>query len=50
MADRPITTSKWKNYTIIGKVPTDADVIGFGLAIVGEGQAWLDSVSINVIN
>jgi hypothetical protein len=32
----------------IGKVPPDAEVIGYGLALVGEGQAWLDFISINV--
>ena len=48
MADRPITNSEWRNYSIDCKVPEDADVIGYGLALVGEGQAWLDSVSIKV--
>ena len=49
MADRPITNSSWHIYEIVGKVPPDAEVIGFGLALVGEGQAWIDSVSIKVI-
>jgi hypothetical protein len=31
-------------------VPEDAEVIGFGLALVGDGQAWIDSVSIKVID
>jgi erythromycin esterase len=48
MADRPITSSEWRNYSIDCKVPEDADVIGYGLALVGEGQAWLDTVSIKV--
>jgi len=30
-------------------VVKDADMIGFGLALVGEGQAWLYSVSIKII-
>ena len=34
-----------KNFVI-----KDADVIGFGLALVGDGQAWLDSVSIKLID
>ena len=49
MADRPITNSDWRNYEIIGDVPQDAETIGFGIALVGDGQAWLDSVSIEVI-
>jgi erythromycin esterase len=48
MADRPIINNDWHNYQIVCKVPPEADVIGFGLALVGEGQAWLDSVSIKV--
>jgi erythromycin esterase len=49
MADRPITNNNWHDYEIVGKVPTDADVVGFGLALTGYGQAWLDSVSLEVI-
>jgi erythromycin esterase len=50
MADRPITNSSWHKYEIVGKVSPDAEVIAFGLAMVGDGQAWLDSVSIKVLN
>jgi erythromycin esterase len=50
MTDRPITNKNWHAYTIIGNVSADAGVIGFGLALVGEGRAWFDSVSINVID
>jgi len=50
MADRPITNSEWHNFSIVCKVPEDADVIGFGLALTGEGEAWLDSVSITVMD
>lgn len=50
MADRPIINSKWYSYEIVGKVSPDAEVIGFGLALVGDGQAWLDSVSIKLID
>lgn len=49
MADRPITNSDWRDYEIIGDVPLDAETIGYGIALVGDGQAWLDSVSIEVI-
>jgi len=49
MADRPITNSDWCDYEIIGEVPPDAEVIGYGLVLIGYGQAWLDSVSIEVI-
>jgi erythromycin esterase len=50
MVDRPITNDIWHTYEIIGKVSPDAEVIGFGLALVGDGKAWIDSVSIKVID
>lgn len=48
MADRPITNRDWRDYEIVGEVPEGAEVIGYGLVLVGDGQAWLDSVSIEV--
>ncbi len=50
MADRPITNNNWHIYEIVGKVSPDAEVIGFGFALVGEGKIWLDSVSLKVLN
>jgi erythromycin esterase len=49
MADRPITTNEWCDYEIVGDVPLDAETIDYGFALTGEGEAWLDSVSIEVI-
>lgn len=49
MADRPITTNEWRDYEIVGGVPLDAETIDYGFALVGEGEAWLDSVSVEVI-
>jgi erythromycin esterase len=48
MADKPITNSKWQVYEIVGTVSPDAEVIGFGLALIGNGQVWIDSVSIRI--
>lgn len=50
MADRPITASEWCDYEIVGDVPTDANKITYGLAFVGDGRAWLDSVSIEIVS
>jgi len=50
MAERPVTNSRWQFYDIIGTVAADADLIGFGLALVGDGKVWIDSVSVNKIN
>jgi erythromycin esterase len=46
MAHRPITASAWRNYEITGDVAADATTIDYGLALVGEGSAWLDDVAI----
>jgi erythromycin esterase len=50
MAEKPITNSKWKVYDIVGMVTPDADVIGFGLAMVGDGEVWIDSLSVSITN
>jgi erythromycin esterase len=47
---RAITTPKWKEIEIVRDVPKEADVLTFGLALVGEGRAWLDSVSLEVVD
>ncbi len=46
MLDRPITSSEWRDYEIVGEVSEDAETIEYGLALVGDGRAWLDTVSI----
>ena len=50
MADRPITINEWRDYYFVTDVTADAETIDYGLALVGDGQAWLDSVSIDVID
>ncbi len=49
MADRPITTGEWRVFETVGDVPKDAEKIDYGLALVGAGRAWLDSVALEVI-
>ena len=50
MADRPITTGEWQVFETVGDVPTDAERIDYGLALVGVGRAWLDSVALEVVD
>lgn len=50
MSDRPITHSEWEMHEIVGEVPFDAEVIDYGLALVGNGRAWIDAVSLEVID
>lgn len=44
--ERPITASEWREYRIATDVSEAADVISFGFAFVGDGEAWLDGVSL----
>jgi erythromycin esterase len=45
----PVTSSDWRVYEILADVPQDADTIVYGLDLVGDGTAWLDSVSVDLI-
>jgi erythromycin esterase len=46
----PVTAAEWRNYEIVADVPQDADSISYGLYLVGDGKAWLDSVTVEVID
>ena len=45
-----LTSAEWRIYEIVADVPQDADVISYGLALMGDGKAWLDSVSVVVMD
>lgn len=49
MQDRPITSKDWGEYEIKGEIAPDAARINFGLLLLGEGKAWLDAVSLEII-
>lgn len=46
MGSRPITSSQWGEYEIVGDVDDDAEVLNIGMLLLGEGKAWLDAVTI----
>ena len=46
----PLTSVDWITYEIIADVPQDADTINYGLFFVGDGSAWLDAVSVQIID
>jgi erythromycin esterase len=46
----PVTSAEWRIYEIVADVPQDADSISYGLYLVGDGKAWLDSVSVEAID
>ena len=45
----PVNTPEWSGREIIADVPVDAASISYGLYLVGDGKAWLDSVSLQVV-
>jgi erythromycin esterase len=49
LPDRPITSRKWRVYEIATDVGNDVDAIEYGFALIGDGKAWFDSVSIEAI-
>jgi C-terminal processing protease CtpA/Prc len=50
MGDRPIRVQKeWGSFEIVGDVADDAVAISFGLMLNGNGRAWLDAVSFEVL-
>jgi len=50
MKDRPITTREWRFFEITADVPDDAQWIDFGMALSGEGTAWFDSFSLEIVD
>ena len=49
MADRPIKTSEWQVFEFTCEVPEEAKWINFGMALDGEGSAWFDDFSLEVV-
>lgn len=49
MQDRPIRSSRWHHFEIVGDIANDAEYINLGLILQGNGKAWLDDVQIEVL-
>lgn len=49
MANRPITSDQWNHYEIVGDVAGDAKQIAIGAFLMGEGEAWVDDVSLEIV-
>lgn len=48
MQDRPITSNRWGEYEIVGKIAEDADRLAFGCFLLGRGGVWFDDVRLAV--
>jgi erythromycin esterase len=50
MSDRPIQgDTDWTRYEIVMDVPEDCVNIGFGILIVGTGEAWVDDFEFEIV-
>jgi erythromycin esterase len=46
----PGALADWTPLEITGPVAEDADAVAFGLLFVGDGEAWIDDASIEIVN
>jgi hypothetical protein len=50
MADRaPHSLAEWTDLEITGEVAPDAEALAFGLLLIGSGDAWIDSVTLESV-
>ena len=49
MHERPIRSSAWRYFEIVGDIANDAEHINVGLLLQGHGKAWLDDVTIEIL-
>ena len=49
MNDRPIRSTEWTKYEIVGPVDRDATFINFGFMSIGKGTVWVDEVSFETL-
>ncbi len=49
MDDRPIREIGWKHFDIVADVDVDALQINVGILVLGEGKAWIDDASLEIV-
>lgn len=50
MMNRPITSDQWQHFEIVGDVDDDAERIALGVFLTGQGQVWVDDVSLEIVD
>lgn len=50
MAQNPIVLREWKYYEIEGWISNEALYLNYGLLLFGNGKAWLDDVSVEILD
>ncbi|MBM2813653.1 MAG: TSPc protein [Ignavibacteria bacterium] len=46
----PIKSNKWKQYSFEAVLPNNITALRLGLALTGEGKAYFDNISLNIID
>ena len=46
---RVVTNRDWEEYELTVNVPITATLIDYGLALTGDGEAWIDAVALEVV-
>jgi hypothetical protein len=49
MEEMPIVMNIWDHYEIEAEISPYAKQINFGLLLMGTGRAWIDDVSLEII-
>jgi RNA polymerase sigma factor (sigma-70 family) len=50
MMERPLKgTNDWAKHEIILDIPDDAQVVTFGMLVVGEGKLWVDDMTFEIV-
>ena len=49
MGDRPISSTGWKSYEIMGEVASNAESVSVGVLLSGRGRVWIDSVTFETL-
>jgi serine/threonine protein kinase len=49
MGERPISTATWREVEIVGDIDNDAELLNFGLMLIGDGVTWLDHVTVEAV-
>jgi len=50
MSNRPIDGAEWQHYDIVLDVEEDAEKIALGMFLLSKGKAWIDDVSMEVVD
>ncbi len=50
MQNRPISSAEWQHFDIVLDVADDATRLNVGMFVIGQGKAWIDDASLEVVD